>query len=244
MLHFTMLIIKPFIIQAISLNYNSNNHRIKPSSIRISTNNVNFYIKQQNKRTTNNAFRLSMIQNNDDNDNNNNNNDNKIIKIDDTRLFFGDIFVLILTAQLLGFVDAITAPDFFSNGGFFAPVPVVPTTLPILIQRISEMCISWISTSLYLQGYSTSTSSSSSDTTATTSNNITLKIFFYHCVLRLLFFIFFHWSSLSSSSSFLLDSTSFNNNDFLDLLRQFWFTFIFIFSFRYLYSSLYQKDTE
>ena len=140
----------------------------------------------------------------------------------------------------MGFVDAITDPSFFANGGFLQAVPIVPATLPTLLQRVSQMIIAWVLSSILLDGYSYASANSNSNDTTNFMSNTSIKIFFSHCIIRIIFYIISQ--SLVSASLMSLEVPSFNVDGILDLVRQFWFTFIFMFGFRFLYDQRFKEE--
>ena len=50
---------------------------------------------------------------------------------------------LILASQLIGLLNILNSPEFVVNGGWFQPIPAVPSTLGELVQRISTFGIAW-----------------------------------------------------------------------------------------------------
>eukprot|EP00593_Proboscia_inermis_P007095 CAMPEP_0171312422 /NCGR_PEP_ID=MMETSP0816-20121228/22666_1 /TAXON_ID=420281 /ORGANISM="Proboscia inermis, Strain CCAP1064/1" /LENGTH=232 /DNA_ID=CAMNT_0011797777 /DNA_START=33 /DNA_END=731 /DNA_ORIENTATION=+ len=80
----------------------------------------------------------------------------KDIKLEDTTLLLGDVVVILLICQVFGLMDAMHKPDFWTNGGFMAPVTHVPATLSRLLQRVSQLSIAWVVSSLKNDGYSKS----------------------------------------------------------------------------------------
>eukprot|EP00592_Proboscia_alata_P019811 CAMPEP_0194410136 /NCGR_PEP_ID=MMETSP0176-20130528/8154_1 /TAXON_ID=216777 /ORGANISM="Proboscia alata, Strain PI-D3" /LENGTH=232 /DNA_ID=CAMNT_0039211259 /DNA_START=176 /DNA_END=874 /DNA_ORIENTATION=- len=80
----------------------------------------------------------------------------KDIKLEDTTLLLGDVVVLLLICQVFGLMDAMHKPDFWTNGGFMAPVTHVPATLSRLLQRVSQLSVAWVLSSLKNDGYSKS----------------------------------------------------------------------------------------
>jgi len=76
-----------------------------------------------------------------DNDDYANDDDNEIFM--DPGLWISDFFALIIASQLIGLLDVVNNPEFIENGGWFQPIPAVPSTLDDLIQRISSFGILW-----------------------------------------------------------------------------------------------------
>eukprot|EP00537_Pseudo-nitzschia_pungens_P012557 CAMPEP_0172387238 /NCGR_PEP_ID=MMETSP1061-20121228/4576_1 /TAXON_ID=37318 /ORGANISM="Pseudo-nitzschia pungens, Strain cf. pungens" /LENGTH=249 /DNA_ID=CAMNT_0013116817 /DNA_START=197 /DNA_END=943 /DNA_ORIENTATION=- len=93
--------------------------------------------------------------------NNNNNSNNNDENTDDSRrpdesntetekallsdpgLWAADFLALMLAAQLIGLSKIVNNPEFVRNGGWFQPIPAVPSTLGDLVERISSFGVSW-----------------------------------------------------------------------------------------------------
>jgi hypothetical protein len=69
-------------------------------------------------------------------------------KVEDLGLLVGDIVAIFLASQLMGLLDVVNDPDFVRNGGWFQPIPAVPSTLGVLIERISTLSLVWILSAL------------------------------------------------------------------------------------------------
>jgi hypothetical protein len=65
-------------------------------------------------------------------------------QIEDPRLLVGDVFSIVIASQLMGLLDALNNPEFARNGGWFQPIPELPSTLGILVERISTLSLVWI----------------------------------------------------------------------------------------------------
>ncbi len=61
----------------------------------------------------------------------------------DPGLWASDFLALILASQLIGLLNILNSPEFVANGGWFQPIPAVPSTLGELVQRISTFGIAW-----------------------------------------------------------------------------------------------------
>ena len=61
----------------------------------------------------------------------------------DPGLWASDFLALILASQLIGLLNILNSPEFVANGGWFQPIPAVPSTLDELVQRISSFGIAW-----------------------------------------------------------------------------------------------------
>ena len=101
---------------------------------------------------------LAMTPSNSDNDNDNNSsNDNdarrdapllppppQLPDIEDPLLLVVDVLAILLSGQLMGFLDVTNDPSFWQQGGFFQPIPAVPSTLGTYVDRVSVMSICWV----------------------------------------------------------------------------------------------------
>lgn len=88
---------------------------------------------------------------------NNNNNatsawDDKL-NIDEPILVGVDVLAIFLSCQLMGLLDVLNDPSFWSNGGLLQPIPMIPATLDTLVQRTSAMSVSWIAAGILTGGY-------------------------------------------------------------------------------------------
>lgn len=66
------------------------------------------------------------------------------LRVDDDILLIGDIINLLICCLIVDLVGMVFSPEFAPNGGFFAPVPLVPPTLGKTITKASRMGISWL----------------------------------------------------------------------------------------------------
>ena len=73
--------------------------------------------------------------------------------IEDPILLSVDVLAILLSCQLMGFMDAMSAPNFWTSGGFLQPIPMIPSSLGLLVQRVSMMSISWISAGVLSRGF-------------------------------------------------------------------------------------------
>jgi hypothetical protein len=54
-----------------------------------------------------------------------------------------DTFAILIACQLMGLVDVLNDPDFTRSGGWLQPIPLVPSTLGILVERIALFAFIW-----------------------------------------------------------------------------------------------------
>jgi hypothetical protein len=55
-----------------------------------------------------------------------------------------DMFAIVIACQLMGLVDIVNDPEFSRSGGWLQPIPLIPSTLGILVQRIVLFAFIWI----------------------------------------------------------------------------------------------------
>jgi hypothetical protein len=65
-------------------------------------------------------------------------------RIEDSGILVGDLFAIAIASQLIGLLDIVNDPEFVRSGGWFQPIPAVPSTLDVLAQRISTLSLTWI----------------------------------------------------------------------------------------------------
>ena len=85
-----------------------------------------------------------------------------------------DVLSIALAMQLLGLTDVLNDPQFWNNGGWFQPVTStgLSNTLPVVVQRVSLVGISWLTTAFVGNGLSVTT------TIPTTTKMVQLLLFF------------------------------------------------------------------
>mmetsp|Transcript_47999 Transcript_47999/g.71132 ORF Transcript_47999/g.71132 Transcript_47999/m.71132 type:complete len:256 (-) Transcript_47999:363-1130(-) len=142
---------------------------------------------------------------------------NKFIAIEQQRLLAGDIVSILTICLLLGLIDAISNPTFFPNGGFAAPIPAVPPTLNLVTNRLSQIGVAWVSSSLKNRGYT-----ESAIITDESSVKCAVTIWLDHCSVRIIL-------------ALLIAAVSHSSVDGIDLLRQVWVTLLVMTGFRVCY---------
>ena len=76
----------------------------------------------------------------------------------DPGLWISDFLALILASQLIGLLNVVNNPEFIRNGGWFQPIPAVPSTLDELVLRISSFSIMWAIASATVISFASTTS--------------------------------------------------------------------------------------
>jgi hypothetical protein len=61
----------------------------------------------------------------------------------DPGLWTSDFLAILLASQLIGLLDVVNSAEFIQNGGWFQPIPAVPSTLDDLVRRISSFAVLW-----------------------------------------------------------------------------------------------------
>jgi hypothetical protein len=140
-------------------------------------------------------------------------------KVEDLGLLVGDIVAIVLASQLMGLLDVVNDPDFARNGGWFQPVPGVPSTLGVLIERISTLSLVWILSAL--------SEENSFSYTAVESEKISILI---------AFIIVFNFVALRLLLGWTLAFATNADFNFGILLRDCYFVALLLPGFRFLYS--------
>lgn len=78
----------------------------------------------------------------------------------DSGPLLADIMAIAIACQLMGLLDVLGDSSFWANGGWFQPIPAAPSTLPVLIQRVSLNCVLFFVASLSLNAYNDKSASS------------------------------------------------------------------------------------
>jgi hypothetical protein len=65
-------------------------------------------------------------------------------RIEDKGLLVADLVAIVIASQLMGLLDVLNDPDFVRNGGWLQPIRAVPSTLNVLVERISTLSLVWI----------------------------------------------------------------------------------------------------
>jgi hypothetical protein len=64
--------------------------------------------------------------------------------IEEPGLLIADLFAIAIASQLMGLLDVVNDPIFYLKGGWTQPLPVVPSTLDVLVGRFSLLSVIWI----------------------------------------------------------------------------------------------------
>jgi hypothetical protein len=126
-------------------------------------------------------------------------------------------------------LDIVNSPEFVQAGGWFQPIPAVPTTFGLLMQRISTLGAMWLSSVTVVETLWNPKAQQGGSPTAwiQPSDWMTFAVF---CSLRLLM-----GCVLDFVSAYNVASTSVNNDLILITLRDCYFVGLFTFTLRYLY---------
>lgn len=174
-------------------------------------------VRQQNKLILpTQKYHSTILQTKNRNNNNEDENDEDELKYFlNNRLLRLDVLSIFISAQLLGLSDVLIDPSFWSNGGFFQPIPAVPSTLPTLVGRVCILSLSWILSCLKKRDNESLFQQNDIPSTLWT-----LADFSFFLVT-----LTFLMSSLQPPS-------------IMDIVRQIWFTTLVVGTFRYLFSRL------
>jgi hypothetical protein len=91
--------------------------------------------------------RLKLSNKNDFGPDSNNNNNNSYA------ILAADLVGVAIACQLLGLVDVLSDRSFWAQGGWLQPIPAIPTSLSVLVQRISENALVVTACSFFVGGY-------------------------------------------------------------------------------------------
>jgi hypothetical protein len=86
--------------------------------------------------------------------------DGPTIVLEQPGLLIADTVAIAIASQLVGLLDVLNDPIFWSMGGWLQPVPVIPSTLGILVERFATLTVTWIGVALLLSSSVPSSSSS------------------------------------------------------------------------------------
>ena len=173
----------------------------------------------------------------------NQNNDNNAFdsflssRIQDETLVVVDILAIAIAAQLIGLLDVVNNPEFIQNGGWFQPIPAIPPTLNVLIQRFSILTISWMTVALLFRkdSFVGSGSGAGDDESSITTIQTGLRILLDFTILRLVVGILFFFVGATGG----IDDDPLNLSFvLLQLLRDCYFVGLSVTGFRFLYGRL------
>jgi len=154
----------------------------------------------------------------------------------DSDLLVADLLAIILASQLIGLVDIVNTPEFILAGGWFQPLPAVPSTLGSLVQRIAGLSVLWVISVIATTSIKTTGLKEKEPKLSTADGMLFLKkedaqSFALFCLLRI---------ALAISQSFFL-STNENSMAFIQTadwiasFRDCYFVGLFTIALRYLY---------
>jgi hypothetical protein len=89
------------------------------------------------------------------------------IVLEQPGLLIADTVAIAIASQLMGLLDVLNDPIFWSKGGWFQPLPVIPSTLGILMERFATLTVTWIGVALLLSSSTEKLSPNSSKETDT-----------------------------------------------------------------------------
>jgi hypothetical protein len=67
-----------------------------------------------------------------------------LTNIEEPGLLIADLFAIAIASELMGLLDVVNDPIFYLKGGWTQPLPVVPSTLDVLVGRFSLLSVIWI----------------------------------------------------------------------------------------------------
>jgi hypothetical protein len=173
--------------------------------------------------STNRETRIFMGQNNTEEDTSSPLWSSFTSRVEDPSLLAVDVFAIAIASQLMGLLDILNDPEFVKNGGWFQPIPAVPSTLNVLVERFSILTLSWLSVSLARNG------SFGKDAVATDEAAIKTS-------LRILL----DFSALRFVIGILFSQAVGSDPDVLSLLRDSYFVGLAVTGFRFLYGQYFR----
>ena len=144
-----------------------------------------------------------------------------LLEVPDRQLLAGDLLFILVINFLLQIANEVGDPQFWLAGGFSQPI-TMPITLLAVMVRDSKMSISWVLSSLWNRGYSSS--SVENDKAAAKK---TFQIWIDYCSIRILMEL--GYSLLFSHAAI----------DGWLLFREVWYTAIVMTAFRIAYGRMW-----
>lgn len=147
----------------------------------------------------------------------------------DTGLLVADLLAITLACQLIGLLDVINDPDFTRSGGWLQPIPSVPSTLAMLLQRITFLSSLWVgsvvvATTTVRTSLATKNGGRRNDDAPSLSGETILQTLLLFGVFRLAMGI-----ALGHPTSF------FESPDWAGILRDIYIVGLFVSSMRFFY---------
>jgi len=140
------------------------------------------------------------------------------IEIGEPRILLLDLVVVAIACELLGLLDVLNDPIFWQKGGLSQSVPVVPSTLGILITRFSGLSVAWLLAGSSWRGFQQASIA-------------TDEALIWRTALMCATFITFRVGLEYLVSVFGADPVN-----FVDLARQCYFSVILLYTGRFIYS--------
>ena len=154
----------------------------------------------------------------------------------DFRILFADLIAIAVACELMGLLDVLGDPAFWKNGGWLQSIPAAPSTLPVLVQRLSINSVLFVTASLGLNGYNNNNHQTSTKSSVLTTALQTSGVF---AVVRIAVGVALSATMLSENST-----ASFSWDDVLvvEVLRECYVVALATTAGRYvLYSLLFNR---
>lgn len=151
-------------------------------------------------------------------------------------LVAADLLAVCIACQLLGLLDVLADSDFWKNGGWFQPIPVAPSSLPTLVQRLSINSIVYFGIAVPLGVCNPQTSDDAATTDSSSIVGSLIRWAPLFLLIRVVTSILLATFLVSSPSGLeqQLPTTA-----VLECLRECYFVVLSIAGARYVYSLLY-----
>ncbi|CAJ1942868.1 unnamed protein product [Cylindrotheca closterium] len=154
-------------------------------------------------------------------------------QIDDYGLILGDILTIILASQLMGLLDALNAPDFAQQGGWFQPIPSVPSTLGTLVERISTLSLVWLLSAFSEEESYTFDAIENEKSSIFVALTIAVNFVALRCILAVVL------AATSGGSTF--DGNIFDSKQLVLVLRDCYFVVLGLPTFRFIYTKYWPR---
>lgn len=178
----------------------------------------------------------------------------------DPTMVKADLLAVLIACQLLGLLDVLASDAFASSGGWLQPIPMIPSTLPILAQRCATNALVYCGGVVVVAATTAMVATSGGDNTLKSSESIpsslpttrkwvvsTLQLVGAFSMLRLLvgFAVKFAWIATSShtdGSLMLFVEQQPQNLLLWEILRECYVVTLMIVAGRYLCHKLFYEE--
>ena len=197
----------------------TSNHRTKSSD--------EFYHRN---RFSASALAMNFNSNNDEQPPNSKSYAPMLFQVEEKGIIVCDMFAILIACQLMGLVDIVNDPEFSRNGGWLQPIPLIPSTLGILVQRIVLFSFIWFPVSFIRLPRGSRTA-----LMGDTKKNVRKQLDDSDPRMRLAIQTAVLFSVARISMAVAISPMSLSGLDAIDTLRDCYFVTLATLSFRFLY---------